>query len=87
MCGPVGDKKGVPLRRVQRSSPLLRLEHGPPAASTGKFTVRLLHAMSQPLRVDFFHRPRAKMAVALFPACQRCWPGEIGPIGDDMRKR
>jgi len=65
----------------------LTLRQGPPAASTGKFTVRLLHAMSQPLRVDFFHRPRAKMAVALFPACQRCWPGEIGPIGDDMRKR
>ena len=62
-------------------------QYGPPAANSGKFTVRLLHAMSQPLHVDFFHRQRAKMAVALFTACQRCVPGEIGPIGDDMRKR
>jgi len=37
------------------------VHHGPPVAHTGKITVRLLHDMSQPLRVHFFQLQKIKI--------------------------
>ena len=63
-----GESSSRVRRQVCRHRRVFRLHHiGPPAANSGKFKVRLLHAMSQPLHVDFFHRQLAKMAVVLVP--------------------
>jgi hypothetical protein len=64
-----------------------QVQHGPPAANAGKFTVSYLHDMAQPLHIDGFHLCWTKMSFVFFLACPWCLPGEVGPIRDDMRKR